>query len=71
VDTWELVVPVEVTAMIAQAELGQTTWEAVAMLEKAHMGLMTYPTYKRLSPAERSRIGGMNQTTARAKLGIK
>lgn len=57
--------------MIAQAELGQTTWEAVAMLEKAHMGLMTYPTYKRLSPAERSRIGGMNQTTARAKLGIK
>jgi uncharacterized membrane protein len=67
----ELVIPAEVTALVAQAELGQATWEAVGMLEKALMGLVTYPTYKRLSPAERARIGGMNQTTARQKMGIK
>lgn len=68
---WELVIPDEVTALVAQAELGQVAWEGVATLEKATMGLVTYPTYKRLTPAERNRIGGMNQTTARQKLGIR
>lgn len=68
---WELIIPAEVTALVAQAELGQVAWEAVAMLEKATMGLVTYPTYKRLTPAERNRVGGMNQTTARQKLGLR
>lgn len=68
---WELVIPAEVAALVAQAELGQTSWEAVAVLEKAHLGLVTYLTYKRMTPAERNRVGGMNQTTARQKLGIK
>jgi len=67
---WELVIPSEVTELVAQAELGRATWEAVAVLEKAHMGLVTYSTYRRLTPIERSRIGGMNQTTARQRLGI-
>ena len=68
---WELVIPAEITALVAQAEIGQTTWEAVAILEKAHMGLVTYSTYVRLTVAERNRIGGMNQTTARQKLGLR
>ena len=68
---WEVVRPTEVTELVARAELGQTTWEAVAMLEKARMGLVTYATYVHLTTAERNRIGGMNQTTARQKLGIK
>ncbi len=70
-DTIELVIPPEVTALVARAELAEVSWEAVAMLEKAHLGLVTYPTYKRMTPAERARVGGMNQTTARQKLGIK
>jgi hypothetical protein len=60
----------EVTKLVAKAEIGQTTWEAVAMLEKAHMGLVTYNTYKQMTPQERARMGRINQTTARTRLGL-
>lgn len=63
--------PPEVVAVLVQAELGQASWETVAMYEKAHLGLVTYGTYARMTPAERSRVGHMNQTTARAKLRLR
>jgi hypothetical protein len=66
-----LVIRPEVAALVDRAELAEVSWENVAVLEKAHLGLVTYPTYKRMTPAERNRVGCMNQTTARQKLGIR
>lgn len=67
----EWTMPAEVTAVLAQAELGTVSWETVAMHEKAHLGFVTYATYARMTTAERNRVGAMNQTTVRAKLRIR
>lgn len=63
--------PPEMAALLAKAELGTTSWETVAMHEKAHLGFVTYATYARMTTAERNRVGAMNQTTVRAKLRIR
>jgi hypothetical protein len=65
-----LPLPAEIVELAAQAELGQISWESVAMHEKAHLGLVTYPTYARMAPVERARVGAINQSTARRKLGL-
>jgi len=40
------------------------------MLEKAHLGFVTYATYTRLTVHQRAKIGRMNQTTVRQKLRL-
>lgn len=69
--TEAVVLPAEIAAVVAQAELGHTSWETVAMHEKAHLGIVTYATYVRMAPVERARVGAMNQSTVRRKLGLR
>jgi len=59
-------IPREIAILIGRA----TSWEEVAMLEKAHLGFVTYATYTRLTVHQRAKIGRMNQTTVRQKLRL-
>lgn len=63
--------PEELAVLVLQAELNQLPWETVAMHEKAHMGYVTLATYNRMTVVERARVGGMNQSTIRRRLGIE
>lgn len=61
----------DIASLTAQAELGRVAWETVAIHEKATLGYVLLDTYNRMTNEERARVGGMNQTTARLKLGLK
>lgn len=61
----------QLNSLAEQAEIGNLGWLAVALQERAHLGIVMYATWWRLTPKERQDIGVMSQTSARARLGLR
>lgn len=61
----------QLNSLAEQAELGNLSWLTVAIQERAHLGIVMYATWSRLTPKERLDVGVMSQTSARARLGLR
>jgi len=61
----------QLNALTEQAEIGNLSWLTVAIQERAHLGIVMYATWWRLTPKERLDVGVMSQTSARARLGLR
>lgn len=56
--------------LVDRALRGEVTWIDVAVQERAHLGIVLFGTWNRLTAQEQRSVGRMPQGTARRLLGI-